>query len=93
MTPKQREEQLAQDLKNIMATPGGRRYFWHLLDVAGLHTCPFNHSGSVTAFNTGRQSVAHDIKSHINDVSPDDWIRMQAEAAQIKLTTKAETEE
>ena len=93
MNPKQRQEQLNQDLRNIMASAGGRRWLWSLLNSAGLYAPVFNHSGSVTAYNSGRQSVAQEVAAQMASVSPDDWVRIQAEAANLKLTTVAEQEQ
>ena len=71
--------QFEADLKSVMQDPAGRRIMWSILGMCGLYTNTFDHSGSKTAFNCGRQSVGQQILGEINNICPYEYLEMQKE--------------
>lgn len=74
-----REMEIA-DLKAILTTPHGRRFFWRVLGYTGPLRQTFDHSGSVTGFNEGRRSVGLWLWSEMESAMPEAYIAMLAEA-------------
>lgn len=74
---KKREE----DLKWLLAHKQGRRIAYQLLAATGLYRNPFNHSGSVTAYNCGSMKVGQQFLAEILAVNPDAYTQMCKEHA------------
>jgi hypothetical protein len=68
------------DLKAILATPHGRRFFWRVLGQAGVLRTSFDHSGAVTAFNEGRRSIGLWAWAEMEESMPEAYTQMLAEA-------------
>lgn len=66
----------ADDLKWLMAHKQGRRIAYKLLSDAGLFRNPFNHSGSVTAFNCGAMNIGQQFLAQIMEHAPDSYMTM-----------------
>lgn len=77
---RKRIEDLA-DLQAVMATQAGRRFVWTQLERTGLFHEPFDNSGSVTAYNCGRQSLGRQL-----------WLDLHSTDALIGLWRQAEQE-
>lgn len=68
------------DLRNLMATPGGRRFVARLLEATGLYGSSYDPSSDrQTAFNEGRRSVAHALIADVHRVCPALWAIAQEE--------------
>lgn len=65
------QRQEVEDLKWLMAHKQGRRLVWKWLAEAGVFRTPFNHSGSITAFNCGRMNMGQQLLGEIMEHTPD----------------------
>lgn len=72
-------KQTAEDLKWLVAHKQGRRIVWSLLSSAGVTRTPFNNSGSVTAFNCGRQQIGLELLAQVMEHVPDAYVVMLKE--------------
>lgn len=68
------------DLQWLMAHKQGRRIAYKLLADAGVFRNPFNHSGSITAFNCGQMNVGQRFMAAITESSPEAYMQMLKEA-------------
>ena len=59
-----------------MAHKQGRRVAYRLLADTGVFRNPFNHSGSVTAFNCGQMNVGQQFLARIMEHAPDAYTLM-----------------
>lgn len=53
------------DLKDIMATEGGRRFIWQLLQDCGVDNAALIIEPHASAYQLGRRSVAVDLLNRI----------------------------
>lgn len=74
----QRELQLS-DLKYLMQSQQGRRFFWRLLNHCSVYESIFNTNALTQSHNSGRQDVGHFLMAEIVTASPDDYLKMQNE--------------
>ncbi len=65
-----REIQVRSDIKDIVATPVGVRFFKYLVDKGKVFTSVF-HGNSLDAFNTGHRAFALDILDILFEVAPE----------------------
>jgi hypothetical protein len=72
-------KQDTEDLKWLMAHKQGRRIVWSLLSSAGVTRTPWNHSGSVTAFNCGKQQIGLELLARIMEHVPEAYVVMLKE--------------
>lgn len=68
-----------EDLKWLMAHKQGRRLAWGLLSDAGIFRNPFNHSGSITAFNCGQMNLGQQLLAKIMEHAPEAYVVMTKE--------------
>lgn len=68
------------DLKAILDTPHGRRFFWRILEKAGVLRTSFDHSGAVTAYNEGRRSLGLWAWAEMEAARPEAYVQMLAES-------------
>lgn len=68
------------DLQWLMAHKQGRRIAYKLLADAGVFRNPFNHSGSVTAFNCGQMNVGQRFMAAVTENAPEAYMQMLKEA-------------
>lgn len=68
------------DLQWLMAHKQGRRIAWKLMAQAGVFRNPFNHSGSLTAFQCGQMNEGQRLLSAVMEHAPDAFVLMQKEA-------------
>ncbi len=71
--------QQAEDIKWLLAHEAGRRIAWRMLEQTGAFRNPFNHSGSVTAFNCGQMNVGQWLLSEITTHRPEAYLKMLQE--------------
>lgn len=77
---KRRKELEQDDVKKILGTPEGLRFFWRLLEIAGIYRTTFT-GNSNSFFNEGRRSVGLEIKADLMAVDLDNEGRMAREHA------------
>lgn len=66
----------AEDLKWLMAHKQGRRLVDKWLERSGIYRNPFNHSGSVTAFNCGQMNLGQQMLAEIMTHAPDAYLKL-----------------
>jgi hypothetical protein len=79
LADERKRQQDAEDIKWLMGHRPGRRLVWQWLSDAGVYRNPFNHSGSVTAFNCGAQNLGQQLMARIMDHAPDAYVAMLKE--------------
>lgn len=77
------KEQDKEDLKEILLSPGGRRFLWKLLEECGVYKISFT-GNSHTFFNEGKRQIGLRLIEDIFDASPNAYTEMRSEATQRK---------
>ena len=73
-------QEAAKDLRFVLATYEGRRFFFRILDEICLtFSGSFNNSGSVTSFNEGRRAVGIQLMQEGQQLAPVDYVHMLSE--------------
>lgn len=68
---KRQLEQQAEDLKQLLELPAFRRYVWRLIgERCRFLESPGSNNGSVQSSNVGRQDVARELWSEIENADP-----------------------
>lgn len=71
--------QEAEDIKWLMAHEQGRRIVARVFAFTGVTRTPFEHSGSVTAFNCGKQNVGLWLLGEVQAHRPEAYLKMLQE--------------
>lgn len=74
-----------EDLKYLMQSHQGRRFFWRLLSHCQVYHSIFNTNALTQSHNAGMQDIGHFVQGEIVQASPENYIKMQNEH-QIKET-------
>ena len=75
---KLKEEQELDDVKFILDSPQGRRFFWRYLSKCGVFTTSFT-GNSTTYFNEGSRNIGLMLMEDIMNVDPDAYSMMLKE--------------
>lgn len=78
---KEREMELA-DLRFVLGTVQGRRVLWRFLKHCRVFSSVFNHSGSMTYYNSGMQDVGHFIQAEVLEAKKEAYFEMMREQAE-----------
>ncbi len=91
----QYRQQIADDFKQIMAAPHGRRFVSELLDHCRLYQASYGPDERSTCFNEGRRNVGLKILADINDICPELYAVMVNERNELisRLNEKAQEDE
>lgn len=73
----QRRQEMA-DLRELLSTPAGRRFFWRYLTYTGVYQISFTGS-SETFFREGRRDVGLKMLADITEADPDGFILLMQE--------------
>jgi hypothetical protein len=76
------------DLRQVLSTLEGRRFFWRLLEQAGLYSPSYAEKAEATAFNEGRRSIAIALLQEAQRVAPEKYLAALKEQ-QDSLETEA----
>lgn len=68
-----------EDVKKILKTPEGRRYFWRLLSKCGMFRTSFTPNSNLTAFNEGKRDIGLDTLIEISEADGSAFAQMQNE--------------
>lgn len=83
MTKEERERELElADLRFLLSHPQGRRFIWRLLKHCRVFSSVFNHSGSMTYYNSGIQDVGHFVQSEVVEAKKESYFEMMRENAE-----------
>lgn len=67
------------ELCAILATPGGRRAIWRLIDGAGVFRASYSGDALATAYNEGRRAVGLGLMMEAQQASIDGYVLMVSE--------------
>jgi len=77
---KQRRARDLSDIRTLVATPEGRRFYWRLLEEGRIFLGAFaGDSVNYTNYQLGRQSIAQDFLKDLFDAKPSAFQEMQRE--------------
>lgn len=82
MSPEDLQLQADEDLRNILATPSGRRWLWTLIDERASALSP-TFAGEAThqsAYGEGKRSVGLQVMLDAQRVAAPDYVHMLSEA-------------
>jgi len=81
ITAEQKRERLKDidDLRKILKTPEGRRYFWRQLGRCGIFHNSFSLNSNQTAFSEGQRNVGLSLLIEINETDITAFAKMQNE--------------
>lgn len=57
MKASERAKQNDDDMRVLLSSPAGRRFFWRVLTQSGLYSSSYAESATATAYNEGRRSL------------------------------------
>jgi hypothetical protein len=69
------EQQRDADLRHALSTVEGRRFFWRLLEQAGLYSPSYAEKAEATAYNEGRRSIAIALLQEAQRVAPERYLQ------------------
>ena len=79
------------DVRKILKTPEGRRYFWRQLGKCGIFRNSFALNSNQTAFNEGIRDTGLGLLNDINEADGSAFAKMQNEYVSA-LKSKKETQ-
>lgn len=74
-----REREL-DDIRSILATEEGRRFFWRLMGWSGMYENPTHPRGDQTHQNIGKADCGRFLLAEIMEANEDAYLVMQQEA-------------
>lgn len=70
-------EREASDIRFILKSPEGRRFFWRIMDKGLAFADPFaNNDTNLTNYLLGKQSVGRYFFNELINIKPDSYIQM-----------------
>lgn len=85
------EKRLEADIKKVLSTPSGRRFFWRLWTECGIFRTSFSDSNQM-AFNEGKRIIGLWSYNLAANVDLDMVNRMQRESISEQIQIKQEME-
>lgn len=73
-----REREL-DDLRFILSSQQGRRFYWRLLEKTGIFKVSFTGNPGWTEFNEGRREVGLWALGEMNEACPEAWLEILKE--------------
>lgn len=67
------------DIRQVLSTPSGRRFYWGLLGFCGVFESSFT-GNSQTFFLEGKRQVGLKMLADLNEAQPDAYVTMMNEA-------------
>lgn len=78
------------DIRKVLSTAEGRRWYWRVMSFAGAFRTPFTGDNNLTNHNCGKQSIGFFLLDELLDATPATLVQMQREA---KSEAKKQEEE
>jgi len=72
-------DQELEDLRQVLSTRQGRRFYWNLLSFCGVFESSFT-GNSQTFFLEGKRTVGLKMLANLNDAQPEAYVTMMNEA-------------
>lgn len=69
-------EDISKVYANLMSTPQGRKFLWHLLDLGKWNSQPYSGRRELTDFACGELNVGLQIHSHLVETDVDGYLQM-----------------
>lgn len=85
--------QQEDDVKEILKTEGGRRFFYKYFCRCGVFESNFDRDSHLTAFYEGTRKIGLDLFADMNRADPEAFIKMHREAEHDKELQKEKEEE
>lgn len=89
---KREHQKNIDDVRKILKTPEGRRYFWRKMSECGIFHSSFNPNSNQTAFNEGERNIGLGMLDEINEADVAAFAQMQNEYLSA-LNSKKEAKE
>ena len=82
------------DIRKVISTPEGRRFYWRLLEIGGIFSDGYisGDNGYGTTYKSGRRSVGVWSLSELMEANPGGFTQMQREHASEAKRDKIEEE-
>jgi hypothetical protein len=80
---KQGYERDLDDVRKILATDYGRRFFWRYLGICGVFRTSFT-GNSHTFFNEGERNIGLRLLEDVNNADPTAYVKMVNEREEIR---------
>lgn len=91
---KRKHERDLSDIRFVLKSPEGRRFYWKLLSTAGVFRRSFTGESESTMFNEGRRSLGLDALNDLLEAKPEVFSQMQQEyQSEIKREEKEQEDE
>lgn len=75
MKPSDRRKQDEEDLRAVLHSPAGRRFFHRLVVQSGMYGSSYAESPTATAFNEGRRSIGIALMVEAKRIAPELYAR------------------
>lgn len=73
-------DQELDDLRTVLGTPQGRRFYWRTLGECGIYRTSYTGSSNSTCFNEGKREIGLRLMADLMEAAPEKYILMQQEA-------------
>lgn len=77
---RKRDRELS-DIRWIISSPEGRRFYWRILSDAGVFRSSFSGDSNITMYNEGRRTIGLDLLGDLLSAKPSAFSQMQDEYA------------
>lgn len=81
---KRRRERELNDVCEVLAIPGGRRFLWRLMGHCGVNRSIYNDLPQRMSHSSGQQDVGHFVLSEIVEARPEAYLQMMQESAKLE---------
>lgn len=85
------DETYTADLEWLMESAQGRRIVWAQLERCGIFQTSFTSNGSMVMFREGRRDVGLQLMADIQAATPEAFLTMWRENAQIETFTQTKS--
>lgn len=92
LAAKEHLRQQEDDVKDILKTEGGRRFFYKYLCRCGVFESNFDRDSHLTAFYEGTRKIGLDLFADMNKADPEAFTKMHREAEYDKELKKEHEE-
>lgn len=68
------------DIRKVLSTPEGRRFFWRILSKCGIFHASWSGDTNQTLVNEGRREIGLIFLDDLMEASPQSFVQLQREA-------------
>jgi hypothetical protein len=77
-------------VRQLLSVREGRELIWHLFQITGLHTTPFNLDSNVTAFKCGELNIGNQILALVIEANPEGYITLMKDQANDRTSSPSD---